>query len=282
MSEHEAEKTEAEDAQTPAEGPAEPAAEEPVPEDAADATADETAADADGDGTETEAAPEDAAAADDVDPAVRMEELEAQVGELNDKLLRALAESENVRRRAQRDKEDTAKYGIKNFAEGMLSIADNLGRAMASIDADARAQDANLENIFVGVEMVQKDLIATFERYGITPIKALGAKFDPMQHEAMYEIEDPQSPAGTIAQVLEPGYVLHGRTLRAAKVGITKGGPKETPTAVAPAADADGAAGDAAADDGDTADPATREGQAAYENQADPKTTSGGNLDQEL
>jgi len=210
---------------------------------------------------------------DGVDPAARVADLEAQVAELNDKLLRALAEAENVRRRAQRDREDTAKYGIKNFAEGMLSIADNLGRAMASIDADARAADANLENIFVGVEMVQKDLVSTFERYGVTPIKALGAKFDPMLHEAMYEIEDTETATGTIAHVLEPGYVLHGRTLRAAKVGITKGGPKEAPAAT-PAEEA--------ADPATDADPAARDGQAAYESQTDPKTASGGNLDREL
>ena len=173
-------------------------------------------------------------------------------------------------------KEDTAKYGIKNFAEGILGVADNLGRAMASIDADARVKDPNLENLFVGVEMVQKDLMSTFERYGVTPIKALGAKFDPMLHEAMYEIEDTDTPTGTIAQVLEPGYVLHGRTLRAAKVGITKGGPKDAQISAA-----DSPAEDSAAE-GDSADPATREGQAAYETQTEPKTASGGNLDQEL
>ena len=210
------------------------------------------------------------------DPAVRIASLEGEVAELNDKLLRALAEAENVRRRAHRDKEDTAKYGIKNFAEGMLGVADNLGRALASIDADARAKDSNLENLFVGVEMVQKDLMRTFERYGVTPIKALGAKFDPMLHEAMYEIDDTNTNVGTVAQVLEPGYVLHGRTLRAAKVGITKGGPKEPVSS----ASGDGADDSAAAKDAD--DTASREGQAAYETQTEPKTSSGGNLDQEL
>ena len=209
------------------------------------------------------------------DSDARIAALEGQVEELNDKLLRALAEAENVRRRAQRDKEDTAKYGIKIFAEGVLGVADNLGRAMASIDADARVKDPNLENLFVGVEMVQKDLMSTFERFGVTPIKALGAKFDPMLHEAMYEIEDVNTPAGTIAQVLEPGYVLHGRTLRAAKVGITKGGPKE---GLVPAVDA---VAKESAVEGGAADPPSREGQVAYESQTGSKTASGGNLDQE-
>ena len=274
MSEYEFNKTEAENTDEPkAETLNTPTAAE-TPE-VADAEAPATDADAteetpwgDGDIAEAEVAEDDAGA--------RIAELEEQVAELNDKLLRALAEAENVRRRAQRDKEDTAKYGIKNFAEGILGVADNLGRAMASIDADARVKDPNLENLFIGVEMVQKDLMSTFERYGVTPIKALGAKFDPMLHEAMYEIEDTDTPAGTIAQVLEPGYVLHGRTLRAAKVGITKGGPKE---AQLPAADAPAEESSA---EGDSADPATREGQAAYETQTEPKTASGGNLDQEL
>ena len=215
------------------------------------------------------------------DATARIAALEDQVAELNDKLLRALAEAENVRRRAQRDKEDTAKYGIKNFAEGMLGVADNLGRAMASIDVDARAKDSNLDNLFVGVEMVQKDLVSTFERYGVTPIKALGAKFDPMLHEAMFEIEDKATTVGTIAQVLEPGYVLHGRTLRAAKVGITKGGPKELPSTDANASVIDGPSDESSAEV-DAGDPATREGQAAYETHTGSKTTSGGNVDQEL
>ena len=274
MSEYELNKTEAENTDEPkAETLNTPTSAE-TPE-AADAEALATDADAieetpwdHGDTAEADVAEDDAAA--------RIATLEEEVAELNDKLLRALAEAENVRRRAQRDKEDTAKYGIKNFAEGILGVADNLGRAMASIDADARVKAPNLENLFVGVEMVQKDLMSTFERYGVTPIKALGAKFDPMLHEAMYEIEDTDTPAGTIAQVLEPGYVLHGRTLRAAKVGITKGGPKDAQISAA-----DSPAEDSAAE-GDSADPATREGQAAYETQTEPKTASGGNLDQEL
>lgn len=277
MSEHEPEKMEAEaeavEAPEASAAPAENAeaaapAGEGGPEQA-DADGEDASPWSGGDAAEAQVAEEDAGQ--------RIEDLEAQVAELNDKLLRSLAETENVRRRAQRDKEDAAKYGIKNFAEGMLGVADNLGRAMASIDADARANDPNLDNLYIGVEMVQKDLVNTFERYGITPIKALGAKFDPMQHEAMFEIEDKDTVAGTIAQVLEPGYTLHGRTLRAAKVGITKGGPKEA-SAPAPA-ETEAAAADA---DADPADPAAREGQAAYETQTEPKTASGGNLDQEL
>lgn len=271
MSEHDPNRMEAEDTETPETAPEAPDAEAGAPPNDADAPEAAPESPWAGEAGDPAQAAEGAEAPAGDDPAARIAALEAEAAELNDKLLRALAEAENVRRRAQRDKEDTAKYAVKSFAEGMLAVADNLGRAMASIDADARAADANLENIFVGVEMVQKDLMATFERHGVTPIKALGAKFDPMLHEAMYEIEDKDTPAGTIAQVLEPGYVLHGRTLRAAKVGITKGGPKDSPAET-----------EAPAEGGEEAAPAAREGQSAYENQADPKNSAGGNLDQEL
>jgi len=200
------------------------------------------------------------------DPQERIEILEAKVSDLNDKLLRAMAETENVRRRAQRDKSDASKFAIKNFAEDLLRVSDNMGRALQSIDADARAQDANLENIAVGVEMVAKELSSAFERAGIKPIEALGHRFDPMRHEAMYEIEDKETPAGTVAQVLEVGYLLHDRTLRAAKVGVTKGGPKEVP------------AEDKGDEDG-AVEAQVREGQAAYEQKSGE---AGSTLDEEL
>jgi len=200
------------------------------------------------------------------DPQERIEILEAKVSDLNDKLLRAMAETENVRRRAQRDKSDASKFAIKNFAEDLLRVSDNMGRALHSIDADARSQDANLENIAVGVEMVAKELLSAFERAGIKPIEALSHRFDPMRHEAMYEIEDKETPAGTVAQVLEVGYMLHDRTLRAAKVGVTKGGPKEAPA-------------ESTGDEDPTVEAQVREGQAAYEQKGGE---AGSTLDEEL
>jgi molecular chaperone GrpE len=197
----------------------------------------------------------------------RIEILEAQVADLNDKLLRAMAETENVRRRAQRDKEDASKYAIKSFAEQMVTVSDNLDRALQSVDTDARADNPALENIIVGIEMVGRELVNGFERFGVKPIEALGQKFDPMLHEAMFEMEDKNTAAGTIAQVLEVGYTLNGRTLRAAKVGITKGGPKIAPSSEQQA-EQDDSEGDGSAD-----------GQNAYESKgAEP----GSNLDQEL
>jgi molecular chaperone GrpE len=185
------------------------------------------------------------------DANAHIEHLEGELVALNDKLLRALAEAENVRRRAQRDKEDALKYAIKGFAEDMLRVGDNLSRALAAIDGDARKADANMDNLAVGVEMVMKELLSAFDRAGVKPIEAEGARFDPMLHEAMYEIDDASKPAGTVAHVLEQGFTLHGRTLRAAKVGVTKGGPKP----------------DAPAQAGGQ----SREGQHAYEHQSDTK-----------
>jgi molecular chaperone GrpE len=208
---------------------------------------------------------DDEPAGEEVGPEGRVEILQAQVSDLNDKLLRALAETENVRRRAQRDKEDASKYAIKSFAEQMITVSDNLGRALQSVDADARADNSALDNIVVGIEMVCRELNSGFERSGIMAIEALGQKFDPMMHEAMYEIEDKTTVAGTVAHVLEVGYVLNGRTLRAAKVGITKGGPK-----IAPVAET--------AEEGGDAD-ASKDNQTAYESKgAEP----GSQLDQEL
>jgi molecular chaperone GrpE len=149
----------------------------------------------------------------------------AELAETRDRLLRALAETENVRRRAERDRRDTAKYAIANFAREVLSVSDNLRRALAHIDAEARAKDANLESLAVGVEMVERELLNSFERFGIKPIEAMGKRFDHNLHEAMFEVDDPAQPTGTVVHELERGYLLEDRLLRPAKVGLTKGGP---------------------------------------------------------
>jgi len=246
---------------------------EDAPQEEAPDVSSEPEAPVEGAGVETGDENADAPEADDeleeeVSPEGRIEILEAQVADLNDKLLRAMAETENVRRRAQRDKEDASKYAIKGFAEQMITVSDNLARALQSVDEGARADNPALESIIVGIEMVMRELNNGFERSGIKAIEALGQKFDPMLHEAMFEIEDPGTAAGTIAQVLEVGYTLNGRTLRASKVGITKGGPKIAPAPVAEKSDAEDL----------EADPA-REGQVAYESKgAEP----GSQLDQEL
>ena len=162
-------------------------------------------------------------------PAERIAELEAEVADLKDKLLRALAEVENVRRRAEKEREDAAKYAIANFARDMLSVADNLRRALESIDAKTRAGDEAVENLAVGVEMTERLMMNAFERAGIKPIEALDRRFDHNLHEAMFELEDKEKPAGTVVQVMQTGYTLGDRLLRPAKVAVAKGGPKAGP-----------------------------------------------------
>ncbi len=197
------------------------------------------------------------------------EDLEAKVADLTDKLLRALAETENMRRRAQRDKEDASKYAISNFARDMLSLNDSLHRAMDSVDADTREKDAAVERIMAGLEMTAREVRNTFERFGIKIIEAMGEKFDHNLHEAMFELEDASKPAGTVVQVVETGYVLNDRLLRPSKVGVSKGGPKEN--------NMDDNKENAAAKEPET--PSAKEGQAAYE---DKGGEPGAQLDEEL
>ena len=190
------------------------------------------------------------------------EDLEATVADLNDKLLRALAETENIRRRAVRDKEDASKYAISNFARDMLALSDNLHRAMDSVDPETRQKDAAVEQIMVGLEMTAREVNNAFERYGIKVIEAMGEKFDHNLHEALFEMDDASKPPGIVVQVVETGYVLKDRLLRPAKVGVSKGGAKETA---------------ANAEESETV--ASKEGQTAYEDKGEEPGTQ---LDEEL
>ncbi|HYM33553.1 MAG TPA: nucleotide exchange factor GrpE [Candidatus Cybelea sp.] len=149
---------------------------------------------------------------------------EAEIAALKDKALRAHAELENYRRRAEREREDTQKYAIAKFARELLSVADNLRRA---IDAAPKEGDEALKSLLSGVEVTERELLTVFERHQIKPIEALGQRFDANLHEAVFEVPDPSKPAGTVVQVMAPGYTIAGRLLRAAMVGIAKGGPKE-------------------------------------------------------
>ena len=187
--------------------------------------------------------------------------------------MRALAEAENVRRRAERDKSDAAKYAIANFAREVLGVADNMHRAMASVDTDARKEDPALEQLMVGLEMTEREMLSTFERFGIKPIGAMGEKFDHNLHEAMFELDDASKPAGTVVQVVEAGYVLNDRLLRPAKVGVSKGGP--------PDKNRDNKKETGAAEGATPApvDPALKDGQTAYE---DKGKEPGAQLDEEL
>lgn len=159
--------------------------------------------------------------------------LAAELAETKDRLLRALAEAENVRRRAQRDVEQASKRAIAGFAREMLTVADNLGRALGAVDGKTADADDTMKTLLTGVDMTARDMLNAFERNGIQRLDPVGQRFDPQQHEAMYEYEDASKPAGTVGQVIEAGYLLHGKPLRPAKVGVTKGGPQQAAQAAA-------------------------------------------------
>ncbi len=183
-------------------------------EDAAAGAAAETAVDS---GDEAAAETEDAAA-----EAADSAALEAEIADLKGRLLRALAETENVRRRAAKEREDVSKYAITAFARDLLPVVDNLRRAVDSVPDKVR-KDKRLADVVAGVEMTERELLSVLDRHGVRPIDALGEKFDHNYHHAMFEIEDGNAPAGTIVKVVQVGYTLEDRLLRAAMVGIAKG-----------------------------------------------------------
>jgi len=145
----------------------------------------------------------------------------AELAALKDQLLRAIAESENQRRRAQREREEAVKYAAAGLARDLLTVSDNLGRALAAVPPGGG--DAMTETLRSGVELVQRELSAAFEKHGIRRIDPLGERFDPHLHQAMFEVPGSQYPAGTVAQVVQPGYAMGERLLRPALVGVAKG-----------------------------------------------------------
>ncbi len=152
-----------------------------------------------------------------------VESLQAEVADLKDKLLRAFAEAENIRRRGEREREDTAKYAVTKFARDLTSVADNLRRAIEAVPAEARTGDEAVANLLAGVEMTERELLSAFEKASITRIApALGEKADPNKHEVLFEIPGTGQPGGAIIQVVQTGYQIHDRLLRAAKVGVAK------------------------------------------------------------
>lgn len=150
--------------------------------------------------------------------------LEAEIAELKDRLLRIAAEMENTRKRAERDKADATRYAAANFARDMLQVSDNLRRAIGTLKDDERADAAESVKAMVeGVEMTERQLLSIFERHGIREITPQpGERFDPNLHEAMFEVPGTEHPAGTVVHVLEGGYMIGERLLRAARVGVAK------------------------------------------------------------
>jgi molecular chaperone GrpE len=154
-------------------------------------------------------------------PEARLAALEAELAEQKDRALRALAEAENTRRRAQREREDAAKYAIAGFAKELLSAADNLRRALDSLPA-SEARDERTRSLLEGVAATERELLAVFERHGIRRIDPKGEPFDHNFHQAVFEAEAGDKPGGTVVEVLQPGYVLRDRLLRPAMVGVAK------------------------------------------------------------
>jgi len=146
----------------------------------------------------------------------------AEVAQLKDQLLRALAETENTRRRAERDREDAGKYAVTGFARDILTVADNLRRAVDSVPADAKAGNTALATLLEGVELTDRQLQSMLEKHGITRVNPIDQPFDPNLHQAMFEVPGTGKPGGTVVQVLQPGFVIHGRLLRPALVGVAK------------------------------------------------------------
>lgn len=151
------------------------------------------------------------------------EALRAANADLKDKLLRSMAEMDNIRKRAVKERDDAQKYGISNLAKELLAVADNLGRAMDAIPEGLAQESDAIANLMTGVQATQDQLSGAMTKSGITPIDATpGTPFDPNFHEVMFEVDTPEHAPGAIVQVMEAGYMIHDRLLRPARVGVAK------------------------------------------------------------
>ncbi|MDE0202676.1 MAG: nucleotide exchange factor GrpE [Rhodospirillaceae bacterium] len=186
--------------------------------------ADENGGEADAPDAATEDDPELDAAEDEEIADTGEDEAEYGDAALKNQLLRALADAENTRRRAKKDVEDARNYAISRFAQDLLGVADNLGRALESIPADKRESDDAVKALAEGVEMTAREFETALGRHGITRIDPLGEKFDYNLHQALFETDQTDQPDGTVVQVLQTGYRIGDRLLREAMVGVAKGG----------------------------------------------------------
>ena len=174
--------------------------------------------------------PAEAASPAEAEGVAAVDKLTAENAELKDRLLRALAETENTRRRAEREAADARAYAISAFARDMLTVADNLARALDSVPAEARAgAEGPLKTLIEGVEITSRDLVAALGRHGVKKLEPQGEKFDPHFHQAVFEAPDESVPAGTVTQVAQSGWKIGERVLRPAMVGVSRGGPKAAP-----------------------------------------------------
>jgi molecular chaperone GrpE len=163
-----------------------------------------------------------------------VEALAREAADSRDKMLRTLAEMENLRQRTRREVADAKTYGITGFARDILDIADNLQRALDAVPAEAKAAaDPGLKALMDGVEITERSLLNTLEKNGVKKFDPSGERFDPNFQQAMYEVPDPSVPAGTVVQVVQAGYMIGERVLRPALVGVSKGGARPAPASAA-------------------------------------------------
>jgi molecular chaperone GrpE len=156
--------------------------------------------------------------------------LEREHAEMRDRLLRTLAEMENLRKRTDREVADSRIYGVTSFARDILGVADNIRRALDAVPQELRADaDPNVKALIEGVDLTERELLKALEKNGIRQFSPQGEKFDPNLHQAMFEVPDATVPAGSVVQVVQPGYMIGERILRPALVGVSKGGPKMAP-----------------------------------------------------
>jgi molecular chaperone GrpE len=154
------------------------------------------------------------------------EKLEKTISELNDKILRLLAENQNLRKNHEKEKEDILKYGSFNFASGILSLTDNLDRAFSIFKNNQKFKDKEFVDIKNGIELIEKELLVTLEKNNITYVDCLNKKFDPNFHQALSEVES-EKEHGTVVEEIQKGYLLHDRLLRPSLVNIAKSGKKD-------------------------------------------------------
>jgi molecular chaperone GrpE len=163
-------------------------------------------------------------------PAQQSTALEREHTETKDRLLRALAEMENLRKRTEREVADSRLYSVTSFARDLLVVADNMRRALDTVTPELReSAESSVKSLIEGVELTERELLKALEKNGVRQFTPRGEKFDPNVHQAMFEIPDATVPAGSVVQVVQPGYMLGDRVLRPALVGVSKGGPKTAP-----------------------------------------------------
>ncbi len=183
--------------------------------------------------TEKTARSEDAAASSEAAPPLAADpqaEAVALAAELKDRLLRTLAEMENLRKRTEREVADVRLYGVSSFARDIVGVADNMRRALDAVSPELRSSaQAGVRALIDGVELTERELQKALEKNGVRQFSPRGEKFDPNVHQAMFEVPNASVPAGSVVEVVQPGYMLGERVLRPAMVGVSKGGPKTAP-----------------------------------------------------